>query len=132
MNDLDLVYIWKIQHPSENRFSWWGPNKKQGRLDYFCISSDLEPVVVTSDIGISYRSDHSPVCMKLKIINQTRGRGTWKFNNSLVTDTEFVKKAKQKINEVITEYEYDANMDLENSDEIFRIDSALGNNKNGN
>ena len=49
-----------------------------------------------------------------------------------MTDTEFVKKAKQNINEVITEYEYDANMDLENPDEIFRIDSALGNNKNEN
>jgi hypothetical protein len=35
--------------------------------------------------------------MKLKFINQTRGRGTWKFNNGLLTDTEFVNKVKQKI-----------------------------------
>jgi exonuclease III len=58
MNDLDLVDIWRVQHTSEKRFSWRGPTKKQGRLDYFCISSDLEPVVVTSDIGISHRSDY--------------------------------------------------------------------------
>ena len=58
MNDLDLVDIWRVQHPSEKRFSWRGPNKKQGRLDYFCISSDLEPFLVTSEIGISCRSDH--------------------------------------------------------------------------
>jgi molybdate-binding protein len=30
--------------------------------------------------------------MKLKFINQNRGRGTWKFNNSLLTDIEFVNK----------------------------------------
>jgi hypothetical protein len=80
---------------------------------------------VASEIGINYRSDHSPVCMKLKFINQTRGRGTWKFNNSLLTDNEFVNKVKQNINEVITEYEYDPDMDLENPENTFRIDSHL-------
>jgi hypothetical protein len=63
--------------------------------------------------------------MKLKFINQTRGRGTWKFNNSLLTDTEFVNKVKQNINEVITEYEYDPDMDLENPEKTFRIDNHL-------
>jgi hypothetical protein len=63
--------------------------------------------------------------MKLKFINKTRGGGNWKFNNSLLKDTEFVNKVKQNINEVITEYEYDSNMDLENPDTTFRIDSHL-------
>jgi hypothetical protein len=63
--------------------------------------------------------------MKLKFINQTRGCSTWKFNNSLLTDIEFVNKVKQNINEVITEYEYDSDMDLENPDKTFRIDSHL-------
>ena len=40
MNDLDLVDIWRVQQSSQKRFSWRDPNKKQGRLDYFCISSD--------------------------------------------------------------------------------------------
>ena len=106
-------------------FSWWGPNTKQGRLYYFCIFLDLETVVVTSDIGISYRSDHSPVCMKLKFYNQTRGLGTWKFNNSLLTATEFVNKVKQNLNEVVTKYEYDSNIDLYNPDKTFIIDGHL-------
>jgi hypothetical protein len=37
----------------------------------------------------------------------------------------FVNKVKQNINEVITEYEYDSDMDLENPDKTFRIDSHL-------
>ena len=42
-----------------------------------------------------------------------------------LTDTEFVNKVKQNINEVITEYEYDSDMDLENPEMTFRIDSHL-------
>jgi hypothetical protein len=57
---------------------------------------DIEYFVQSSDIGLSYRSDHSPVSIVLKILNQTRGRGTWKFNNSLLRDEEFVKKVKAK------------------------------------
>jgi triosephosphate isomerase len=38
-------------------------------------------------------------------LNQTRGRGTWKFNNSLLRDEEFAKKVKDGIKQVIEEYE---------------------------
>jgi hypothetical protein len=41
----------------------------------------------------------------------------------LLTDNEFVNKVKQNINEVITEYEYDS--DIENPEKTFRIDSHL-------
>ena len=43
----------------------------------------------------------------------------------MLTDTEFVNKVKPNINEVITEYEYDSDMDLANPDKTFRIDSHL-------
>ena len=43
----------------------------------------------------------------------------------MLTDIEFVNKVKQNINEVITEYEYDSDMDLENPDKTFLIDSHL-------
>jgi hypothetical protein len=42
-----------------------------------------------------------------------------------LTDIEFVNKVKQNIDEVITEYEYDSDIDLENPDKTFRIDSHL-------
>jgi hypothetical protein len=28
MNDLDIIDIWRVQHPNQERFSWRGPNKK--------------------------------------------------------------------------------------------------------
>jgi hypothetical protein len=52
---------------------------------------------------------------------QTRGRGTWKFNNSLLRDEEFAKKVKDDIKQVIEEYECDPSVDLDNCDKDFNI-----------
>ena len=125
MIDLDIIDIWRVQHPDLYRYSWRGPFKKQARLDYFCVSSDFEAFVVTSDIGISYRSDHSPVSIELKFINQVRGQGTWKFNNSLLKYPDFVDNVKQLIRDVTFEYEVDSNEDPEEIDKRFVIDYQL-------
>ncbi|CAG2235218.1 unnamed protein product [Mytilus edulis] len=112
VNNLDELDIWRIQNPTVKRYSKRGTNKPQGRLDYFCISSDLQPLVVTTHIGTSYISYHSLVRIELKFTNQIRGKGTWKFNNSLLMDIYFIKKIEHDITEVISEYECDSNEDL--------------------
>ena len=94
-NSLDLIDIWRAINPDTKRYTWRGPDLKQSRHDYFLISSDFEPFVKKVDIEISYRSDHSPVCLALQFYNQTKGRGTWKFNNSLLHDKEYVSKVKK-------------------------------------
>ena len=38
------------------------------------------------------------------ISTDTRGRGHWKFNNSLLEDKQFVSDMKNKINEVVTTF----------------------------
>ena len=125
INSMDLVDVWKDKNPGVRRYTWRGPNKKQSRFDYFLVSSDIEYFVQSSDIGLSYRSDHSPVSIVLKFLNQTRGRGTWKFNNSLLRDEEFVKKVKDDIKQVIEEYECDPSVDLDNCDKDFNIGFQL-------
>ena len=126
INSMDLVDVWRDKNPGVRRYTWRGPNKKQSRLDYFLASSDIEYFVQSSDIGLSYyRSDHSPVSIVLKFLNQTRGRGTWKFNNSLLRDEEFVKKVKDDIKQVIEEYECDPSVDLDNCDKDFNISFQL-------
>ncbi|CAG2211429.1 unnamed protein product [Mytilus edulis] len=125
MHELDLLDIWRQQHPFDNRYSWRGPNHKQSRLDYFMITSDIEAFVVSSDIGISYRSDHSPVLINLRFSSQIRGKGTWKFNNSLLRETEFIEKVKGDIKTVIEEYESDPSIDIETEDKQFNISYQL-------
>ena len=70
---------------------------KQGRLDYFLISENLTDIVESMSIKSGYRSDHSAVICKFKFNTFVRGRGLWKFNNSLLYDKEYVDKVKQHI-----------------------------------
>ena len=91
----------------------------------FLVSSDIESFVQSTDIGISYRSDHSPIHIELKFFNQSRGRGTWKFNNSLLQDDDFIKRVKSDINSVVQEYECDSQVDLDNSEKEFHISGQL-------
>jgi len=125
MNDLDLIDIWREQHQNDRTFSWRGPSKKQSRLDYFLTTTDIGSFVVSSEIGISYRSDHSPVSITIKFSNQTRGRGTWKFNNSLLHEWNFILKVKEDIKNVMLEYKTDHLVEIDNVDKEFTISNQL-------
>ena len=104
IESFDLIDIWRDQHTEEKKFTWHGPNLKQARLDYFLISSDLVNYVKNCEIGISYRSDHSPVSLLINFVDQPRGRGTWKFNNSLLSDPEYINIVKECIADINTQY----------------------------
>ena len=76
----------------------------QRRLDYFFISDELQESISKVDILPSLRSDHSPIYMKY-VDSQSgmRGNSYWKFNNSLLSNPEFISSMKEKIEEVIRE-----------------------------
>ena len=84
---LDLINVFRNMHTEERRFTWHCPNC---RLDYFLISSDLEGFIKRSQIGLSYRSDQSPLSVSFQFHNQEKGCGTWKFNNNLLYDPDYV------------------------------------------
>ena len=72
MNELGIHDNWRIQNPDVHRFSWRGPgvgDGKQSRLYYFLVSFDFEAFIIKSEIGIAYRSDHSPVSVCLQFNN---------------------------------------------------------------
>ena len=51
-----------------------------------------------------YKTDHTGVTIKLDFFEQARGKGFWKFNNSLLKDKEYSKIVKDTINEVLNSY----------------------------
>lgn len=105
MKDLQLVDYYRILNPSKKVFTWRKRNPlKQGRLDYILISESLSNMVETISIKPGYRSDHSSVLLELKFNKFIRGRGLWKFNNSLLTDKTFIEKVKQTILKVQDQY----------------------------
>jgi hypothetical protein len=92
--------------------SWRGPAKKQTRLYYFLISSHLQSFINESNIGIAYRSDHSSMYLTFQFTEHKRGKGTWKFNNRLLRDDEYIKIVKYCIDEVIGQYKTEDNEEI--------------------
>ena len=62
------------------------------------------PYVEKGLIDNSYRSDHSGVILFLKLNTIQKGKGLWKFNNSLLTDKEYLKIIKAGIDKTISQY----------------------------
>ena len=119
---LDLHDVWRVFHPDAFHFTWHGPYKKQARLDYFLISSDLEPYVTNTKITAAYRSDHSPIELSLHFVNQVRGSGTWKFNNSLLNDEHYANLVRNCIKDTLSKFEVE---DSDTDELVYSINPQL-------
>jgi len=61
-------------HPEPHRYSWWSQrfpsvrlNNKGWRIDYFCVTKELEKAMVNADIYPDVKhSDHCPVFLEVK------------------------------------------------------------------
>ena len=131
LNNEDLVDVWRVQHPNEKSFTWRQRNPlKQGRLDFFVLSSGLMNTVVSSSICHGYRSDHSLIQCNFKLNKIVYGRGYWKFNSCLLQDEHYINLILQVINETISEYScspYDKTKvcSMNGNDICFVIDDQL-------
>ena len=73
----------------------------QRRLDYIFISQNLQEIAKHTEILNAISTDHSPVLCSFQNLNQCqRGPGLWKFNNSLVSNEEYILRLKELINKV--------------------------------
>ena len=105
MADNDLVDIYRELYPDKKAFTWRRFNTtKQGRLDYFLISTELISDVKGCAIKPGYRSDHSLVTLSLRKKEFARDRPFWKFNNSLLSDKEYIKIIKKTIHDTLIQY----------------------------
>jgi hypothetical protein len=101
MNELNLCDIWRIRNPEAQRYTH-RQNTRAGivfsRIDFFLISMHLSYAVQSSEIHTGTHSDHSIIDLTLnKAVNDQKGKGFWKFNNSLLFDNLYVGKIKEKI-----------------------------------
>ena len=102
---LDLVDIWRQSNPELKQFTWKQLfYKKMARLDFFLISESLLNIYAESKIKNSYKSDHSPINLKLNVSKFERGKGNWKLNNSLLLDLTLKKKIENEIELIISTY----------------------------
>ena len=84
-------------HEDQKQYTWFGPSNKKSRIDSFLVSSYLLNCVHKAKRDIGYRSDHSIVLIDIVFSHFVRGKGFWKFNNSLLKDKEYVVGVKKVI-----------------------------------
>ena len=78
------------------------PRKETSQTGFFLINFDTFAHLDDCQIVPGYRSDLSGVLLKLDVFEQARGKGYWKFNNSLLKDKKYIKIVKETINEVLS------------------------------
>jgi len=131
IDEKGLVDIYREFHEHTQRYTWRKNNPlKQARLDFFLISENLLNSINKADIEPSYRSDHSQISLSINFTNFKKGKGLWRFNNSLLSKLEYVKQIKDKIKEIKQQYAIPVynfqNLDEIHNDEIqFIINDQL-------
>jgi exonuclease III len=108
MEEFSLIDIWRVCNPELYRYTWRENTAYgiiQSRLDYFICPSSFVYNLKACNIQNSVYSDHNPITIELYIANETiRGKGLWKFNNSLLIDSDYVAKVKDILNEYKDRY----------------------------
>lgn len=97
--------LFRENNPNLKKYTWRRKTPvKQARLDFFLISDTLQNMSPMIKIENSYRSDHSPVVLCIKKNEFLKGKGIWKFNDSLLTDKEYIKIVKQIVIDIKKQY----------------------------
>lgn len=105
IEELGMVDIYREQHPENRRYTWRRSNPvKQARLDFFLISDNLLPSIHYSNIEPGYRTDHSLHLIALKFNEFRKGKGLWKFNNSLLHDLDYLELINKLILDIKRQY----------------------------
>ena len=102
IDNLDMCDIFRVRFPNKKRFTFRQKSSKKQlihrRLDYVFVPNTFQEYVTNVDILPSFQSDHSPVMVSFEFSkNHNRGRGMWKFNNSLLHDDGFCDGIKDTI-----------------------------------
>ena len=96
----------RIRNPKNRKYTFQQNNLSgiiQRRLNYIFISQNLQEYVKIFDVLNALLTDHSPVfrsISKRNEFNKGRDRGLWKFNDSLISSTDFVDQMKQLIENI--------------------------------
>ena len=125
----DFLDIYRVHHEDKKEFTWSrrNPVKKQARLDFFLISFECFLYADATNIIPGYRTDHSGITLDL-VFNYAneRGRGYWKFNNSLLKDKNYIQIVKDTISEVKSTYTTNNNNEIPNVEQTeFSINDQL-------
>ena len=103
--ELELVDVWREVNPDIQRYTWRRNKPRQAaRLDFFLLSESTIDKVKHCDILHGYRSDHSMITLELEFNKGTKRSTYWKFNSSLLYDSQFLTEINKVIKNVTDQY----------------------------
>ncbi len=102
----NLIDIWRTLNPYACIFTWFCGNARS-RLDYFFTSDHLLNTIKNVEIKPGFHSDHSLICIRfLDGTKENVGKGFWKFNSSLLHESEYVNSIKQLLAESTQKFKH--------------------------
>uniref|UniRef100_A0A670INW4 Reverse transcriptase domain-containing protein n=1 Tax=Podarcis muralis TaxID=64176 RepID=A0A670INW4_PODMU len=98
VKNCNLIDIWRLRHPLEKQFTYYSePNQSMSRIDQIWISNELTPRILRVEIQAKMISDHNPIKMELKGLEERIFR--WRMKDYLLDDQEIVEKAQKRLTE---------------------------------
>ena len=92
-------------HKDKIDFTWSRVGGNQSaRLDYFLTTNHMYRSIVECKSLPSFRSDHKPITISFDFKRVKKGRGFWKFDNSLLLDKDFESLARKEIRLTCAKY----------------------------
>ena len=109
--NLDLTDIWRLFNPEVRRYTW---RQNQPvihcRLDFFLVSESSLCDVTHADIFPGFKTDHSMITLSVALHSNLRGKGFWKLNTSLLSETRYVQEIKTAIESTVNQYKDDTSV----------------------
>lgn len=104
MENLNLVDIWRLTHPTVRDYSFFSSvHKVYSRIDYFLVDSKLLSAAVSATYHPIVISDHAPISMVLKVGSVRATRRQWRFDATLLKDKQFTDFLQNQISLFIVE-----------------------------
>ena len=88
-----IFYTWK---------NWQG--NKRARLDMFLASETLKPYLQDCGKYNEHKSDHNPIFLDIDFSKFQKGKGTWKFDNTLLKNQEYINLINKSIKTTCMKY----------------------------
>ena len=102
MEQYCLRDIWRVYNPDSREMSWRksGNISKGSRIDLALVSGGLDQNAQWVQYLPGIKTDHRAIYVLLELNPFERGRGYWKFNNTLLKDKEFLDFMNQEIEKI--------------------------------
>jgi len=106
LEDLNVIDIWRFLNPDNTEFTYIDPSPRarNSRIDLILCSDAMKSKCTSSVICQAPAPDHQAVTVRYNLSVNSRGKGYWKLNNSLLKYDEYEKGKKDIYEDIMAKY----------------------------